>query len=240
MKKYITCDGQFKKIVSDEIIRRFRGGELITIAGRPGTGKTDFVLNIAKEILLNQNKPVAMFSLGTPILQLYSKMICLHSGISETKLEQGDLTKEEQLIFDKSVAKINKIKILVDDTAQLSPLDLCSRSTQFKKDNPDLALIIIDYFQLINVKGIKKSSPKEQFAYAAKLLKDLALNLCVTILVTSMLSRGNEIKYKPDLSQLGSAISLEEYSDKIILLHRPGNNSDKTDNQQKLLNEINK
>ena len=195
MKKYITCDGQFKEIVSDEIIRRFRDGELITIAGRPGTGKTDFVLNIAKEILLNQNKPVAMFSLGTPVLQLYSKMICLHSGISETKLEKGNLTKEEQ---------------------------------------------IIDYFQLINVKGIKKSSPKEQFAYAAKLLKDLALNLCVTILVTSMLSRGNEIKYKPDLSQLGSAISL---NDKIIenrKIHFWRIYCDKTDNQQKLLNEINK
>ncbi|RLD53757.1 MAG: hypothetical protein DRJ01_18935 [Bacteroidetes bacterium] len=193
MKKYITCDGQFKEIDSDEIIRRFRDGELITIAGRPGTGKTNFVLNIAKEILLNQNKPVAMFSLGTPILQLYSKMVCLHSGISETKLEQGDLTKEEQ---------------------------------------------IIDYFQLINVKGIKKSSPKEQFTYAAKLLKDLAMNLCIPVLVTSMLSRGNKIKYKPDLSQLGSATSLEKYSDKIILLHRPGNNSYKTDDKDKNVLEI--
>ena len=213
--------------VLNEINHGFCGGELITIAGRPGVGKTDFVLNIAKNILLNQNKPVAIFSLEMRILQLYSKMICLHSGISERKLERGDLTKGEQIIFDKSAAIINKVKILIDDSAQLFPLDINIRSIQFKRDNPDLALIIIDYFQLINVKGIENSLPEEQFAYAAKSLKDLALNLCVPILVISMLSRGNEINYKPDLSQLGSAISLEKYSDKIILLHRPENNSKK-------------
>ena len=60
------------------------------------------------------------------------------------------------------------------------------------------------------------------------------MDLGVPVLVTSMLSRGNEIQYKPQLSQLSASISLEEYSDKIIFLHYPGNNSERVEGEDVL------
>jgi len=166
--------------------------------------------------------------------QLYSRMICLHSGIDKDRFEKGDFTKEEQVVFDKSVSKIKTAKIFVDDSPRLTPLDLRIKSRQLKSKNPDLALIIIDYFQLIDVKAIEKNSRKDQLAYAARSLKNFALDLDVPILVLSMLSRGNSAIFKPQLSQLNHWYLLEEYSDKIILLHRPENNSGKLEDKNAL------
>ena len=211
----------------DEITGGFYGGELITIAARPGVGKTALALNIAENVALEQNKTVAIFSMEMNARQLYSRMICSYSGIDKDRFEKGDFTKEEQVVFDKSVSKIKTAKIFVDDSPRLNPLDIRIKSRQLKSKNPGLALIIIDYFQLIDVKAIEKNSRKDQLAYVARSLKNLALDLDVPVLIISMLSRGNEIQYKPQLSQLRASVSLEEYSDKIILLHHPGNNSEK-------------
>ena len=217
----------------DEITNGFYGGELITIAARPGVGKTAFALNIAENVVLEQNKPVAIFSMAMNSHQLYSRMICSYSGIDKNRFEKGDFTKEEQVIFDKSVSKIKTAKIFVDDSAQRLPCDLRLRCRQIKVESPDLALIIIDYFQLIDLKEACESC-NDSLNYVASTLKNIALDLDVPVLVTSMLSRGNEIQYKPQLSQLRASVSLEEYSDKIILLHYPGNNSERVEGEDVL------
>ncbi len=217
----------------DEITNGFYGGELITIASRPGVGTTDFALEIAKNISLNENKPVAIFSMKMNARQLYSRIICSYSGIDKDRFEKGDFTKEEQVVFNESASKIKNTKIFVDDSAQLLPFDLRLRCRQIKVENPDLALIIIDYFQLIDSKEACENR-NDSLNYVANTLKNIAMDLDVPVLVTSMLSRGNEIQYKPQLSQLRSSVSLEEYSDKIILLHYPGNSSERVEGEDVL------
>ena len=217
----------------DEITNGFYGGELITIASRPGVGKTAFALNIAENVVLEQNKTVAIFSMEMNARQLYSKMICSYSGIDEDRFEKGDFTKEEQVVFDESASKIKNTKIFVDDSARLLPFDLRLRCRQIKVENPALALIIIDYFQLIDSNEACESR-NDSLNYVANTLKNIAMDLRVPVLITSMLSRGNEIQYKPQLSQLRSSVSLEEYSDKIIFLHYPGNNSENIEDKDVL------
>jgi len=217
----------------DEIINGFYGGELITIAARPGVGETDFALNIAENVVFEQNKPVAIFSMKMNAYHLYSKMICSYSGIDKNKFEKQDFNNEEQIAFDKSVSKMKTAKIFVDDSAQLLPFDLRLRCRKIKVENPDLALIIIDYFQLIDSKEACENRDNS-LKYVANTLKNIAMDLDVPVLVTSMLSRRNEIQYKPQLSQLSASISLEEYSDKIIFLHYPGNNSERVEGEDVL------
>ena len=50
----------------------------------------------------------------------------------------------------------------------------------------------------------------------------------------SQLAQGENEGAKPQLSQLRASVSLEEYSDKIILLHHPGNNSERVEGEDVL------
>ena len=47
----------------DSLTSGLHPGQMIVIAGRPGSGKTAFALNIAQHVAMEQKKPVAIFSL---------------------------------------------------------------------------------------------------------------------------------------------------------------------------------
>ena len=69
--------------------------DLIIIAARPAMGKTAFILSMARNIAVDQNIPLALFSLEMASVQLIMRMISSETGISSEKLRKGTLTDEE-------------------------------------------------------------------------------------------------------------------------------------------------
>lgn len=62
--------------------------DLIIIAARPAMGKTAFILSMARNIAVDQNIPLALFSLEMASVQLIMRMISSETGISSEKLRK--------------------------------------------------------------------------------------------------------------------------------------------------------
>ena len=79
----------------DRMTSGLHADELIILAARPSVGKTAFVLNIAKNVAVNLNETVAIFSLEMGAESLVERIICSHASINAGHLKTGKLTPEE-------------------------------------------------------------------------------------------------------------------------------------------------
>ena len=66
----------------DTLTSGLQKSDLIIIAGRPSMGKTSFAMNIVENVALNQQLPVAVFSMEMPGEQLCMRMIASLSKLN--------------------------------------------------------------------------------------------------------------------------------------------------------------
>ena len=75
----------------DKLTSGWQQSDLIIIAARPGMGKTAFTLSMARNISVENNIPVAFFSLEMSALQLITRLISSETGLNSEKLRPGKL-----------------------------------------------------------------------------------------------------------------------------------------------------
>ena len=121
----------------DKITSGFQNGDLIILAARPGVGKTaislNFLLNAARDIVLRKQQDkekVVMFSLEMGLDQIGRRLISLASDIDGTKLRTSNLTKSEFDHVKVRSSEIASLPILIDDTSDLSVVDIQSKLKQ--------------------------------------------------------------------------------------------------------------
>ena len=107
----------------DEMTSGLQKSDLIIVAGRPSMGKTAFALNIAESIAIEQNLPVAVFSMEMPGDSLAMRMMSSLKRINQTRIRNGDLSKEEWPRLIDAVTTLSTAKLFIDDTPALSPLE---------------------------------------------------------------------------------------------------------------------
>ncbi|HDT11532.1 MAG TPA: hypothetical protein ENN58_02210, partial [bacterium] len=124
----------------DEICSGFKPGDMIVLAGRPGTGKTSFALNMAVEVAKN-NYNVLYFSLEMPASQLANRLIATECSVNAKNLMSGKFSdKDEIKRLWANIDSISRLPLFIDDTSKLTVSDLRSKS---KKLNSELNKIII-------------------------------------------------------------------------------------------------
>ena len=102
--------------------------DLIIVAARPGMGKTALTLSMARNIAVNQNIPVAFFSLEMSSVQLITRLISSETGLSSEKLRTGKLEKHEWEQLNVKVKSLEKAPLYIDDTPSLSILRFTGKS----------------------------------------------------------------------------------------------------------------
>ena len=184
-------------------LMNLKENRLIFIGGRPSTGKTSLILDITKEVALNDKIPVVVFSLETGI----KKCVDLILGENKTL----DYIKE-----------LSEANIFIDDTPAISVETIKEKYNKLKKEK-NIGLIVIDYFQLIEIERVSKLKGSEM-AKISLTLKKLAQELNIPIIVTSQLSREIEEREdkRPKLLDVNSAF--EQDSDVVMLLYNEDNN----------------
>ena len=158
----------------DELVS-LKNKELITIASRPGIGKSTLLLNIVNSVSKQTNNKILYFNFENSKNSLIKKI------------------------------KNNNIEII--DTPNLSILDIENIIKTYKKE--DIALVAIDYLQLINMKNEVSEISRE--------LKSLALELNIPVVLISQLSSNS--KDIPTLIDLRKNGTLVQDSDVIIFLY---------------------
>lgn len=205
----------------DNQLTGFHAGELLILAARPGIGKTSFAMNIALNCALKENKAAAIFSLEMPAEQLLMRLMSSSARVDMKKLRGGRLTPHDEEKFQEVAGALFNAPIYIDDTGGLSPFDLRAKCRRLKQKGVELGIVVIDYLQLMSLKG-RVESRQLEVSEISRSLKQLSKELEVPILALSQLSRKVEERKdgKPMLSDLRESGSIEQDADVVMFIHR--------------------
>lgn len=205
----------------DRLLSGLQGSDLIIVAGRPGMGKTAFMLNIAKHAALLLKKHVAIFSLEMSNEQLVQRLISSETGIDSQRLRTGRLNEDEWPLFTQAVETLNHTRMFLDDTPGLTPLQLRTKCRRLHLEY-NLDLVVVDYMQLMS-SGLRSENRVQEVSYISRNMKVLARELNVPVLAAAQLSRAVEQRAdkEPQLSDLRESGSLEQDADIVLFIHRP-------------------
>ncbi len=211
----------------DKLLGGMQKSDLLIIAGRPGAGKTGFLLTVAKNAALIHKKHVAMFSLEMSNEQLAQRLIAQETGIDTQRLRTGKLFDNEWTKFIHSVEVFSDTVIFLDDTPAITPLQLRTKCRRLHMEYK-LDLIIVDYLQLMGG-DFKSDNRVQEVSFISRNLKILARELNVPVLAAAQLSRAVEQRTdkRPVLSDLRESGSLEQDADVVMFIHRPNINEQK-------------
>ena len=209
----------------DKITSGWQRSDLIIIAARPAMGKTAFILSMAKNMAVDYNSPVAVFSLEMSNVQLVNRLIMNVCQLEGEKIKNGQLDKYEWEKFDKDINLLLDAPIYVDDTPSLSIFELRSKARRLVKEHK-IQCIIIDYLQLMNASGMSFGSREQEVSIISRSLKGLAKELDIPIIALSQLNRGVEGRTgiegkRPQLSDLRESGAIEQDADMVCFIHRP-------------------
>lgn len=205
----------------DKLLGGLQKSDLLIIAGRPGMGKTGFMLSVLKNAAQRYKKHVAMFSLEMSNEQLVQRLIAQETGIDTQRLRTGKLTEEEWPLFTHAIEVLADTRVYLDDTPAITPLQLRTKCRRLHMEY-ELDLIIIDYLQLMSGDS-RNDNRVQEVSYISRNLKVLARELNVPVLAAAQLSRAVEQRAdkKPVLSDLRESGSLEQDADIVMFINRP-------------------
>ena len=217
----------------DKITSGWQNSDLIIIAARPSMGKTAFVLSMAKNMAVNFNLPVAVFSLEMSNVQLVNRLIVNVAELTGEKIKTGQLAEYEWHQLDSMVSKLYDAPIFVDDTPSLSVFELRTKARRLVKEH-HVKCVIIDYLQLMNASGMSFGSREQEVSMISRSLKGLAKELNIPIIALSQLNRSVEMRTsqprlkgeafdskRPQLSDLRESGAIEQDADIVCFIHRP-------------------
>ena len=207
----------------DALTSGWQPSDLVIIAARPGMGKTAFVISMAKNMAIDFNHGVAVFSLEMSSVQLITRMISSETGLTSEKLRKGNLEPHEWEQLNVKVKKLSDAPIFIDDTPSLSIFDLRAKARRLVSQH-GVKIIVIDYLQLMTAGGKAGGNREQEISMISRNLKALAKELAVPVIALSQLSRAVETRggsKRPLLSDLRESGAIEQDADIVSFIFRP-------------------
>lgn len=204
----------------DELLGGFQKSDLLIFAGRPGMGKTSFMLSTAVNSA-RLGARVAIFTMEMGADQLVQRMISMETGINSHQLRLGRLSPQEYTRFVEAAGRISRFQIFIDDTPALNPLQMRTKCRRLQHEY-GLDLVMVDYLQLMNAGGTYENNRVQEISFISRALKELARELNVPIFSAAQLSRAVEQRQdkRPLLSDLRESGAIEQDSDIVMFLYR--------------------
>jgi len=187
----------------DQMTSGFQNSDLIIIAARPSMGKTALALNIARNAAINDNIPVALFSLEMSKEQLSMRMLSSEARLNSSRL-----------------GSLSNAPIYIDDSPDISAMEIRAKARRLKLDKK-IGLVIIDYLQLMRTKSSAERRDLE-ISDISRSLKALAKELDLPVVALSQLNRMLEQRSdkRPQLSDLRESGALEQDADVVAFIYR--------------------
>ncbi len=205
----------------DRLLTGLQPSDLLIIAGRPGQGKSGFLLTVTKNAALLHKKHVAIFSLEMSNEQVVQRLLAQQTGIDSQRLRNGKLQENEWPLLTHAIEVLGDTQIYLDDTPAITPLALRTKCRRLHMEF-GLDLVILDYIQLMGG-DIRNENRVQEVSYISRNLKVLARELNVPVLAAAQLSRAVEQRTdkRPVLSDLRESGSLEQDADIVMFFYRP-------------------
>lgn len=196
-------------------------GELIIIAARPGMGKTAFALNVATNAAFTTDKAIAIFNLEMSAEQLVNRMISSVGQIEGEKLKTGRLEHTDWKKYNEAMSQLADTNIYIEDNASITVSEIKAKCRRLASSEKGLALVVIDYLQLVTT-GNRTESRQVEVSDISRSLKTMAMELKVPVIALAQLSRNAERREsnQPRLADLRESGSIEQDADLVMFLNR--------------------
>lgn len=205
----------------DDMTSGLQQADLIIVAGRPSMGKTSFAMNMVEQAALHNDKPVLVFSLEMPADSLVIRMLSSIGRIDQTRMRNGKLENEDWDKLSTAVAKLRNRPLFIDDTSGLSPSEMRARARRVAREHGQLGMIMVDYLQLMQIKGSAENRTGE-ISEISRSLKLIAREFNCPVIALSQLNRSLEQRpnKRPVMSDLRESGAIEQDADVIMFVYR--------------------
>lgn len=220
-KKYKLLDTGLHAL--DELITGYGPTRMITVAGRPATGKTSMVLSSILEMALKKKIPSLYFSFEMSKSELVKRLVGMLTNISVERIMGNMLNTTEKAIVDKAFEIVKALPIYIEDDTDLTAEGIARKVRHYKKTR-DIKLAAVDYIQLVSASpSTRRGTRESEISHISRMIKKTAMSQEVPIVVLAQLNREVERENrKPKNSDLRDSGAIEQDSDQIIMLHPMG------------------
>jgi len=206
----------------DKLTSGFHSSELIIIAARPAMGKTAFGINLAVNAAQATKQAVAIFNMEMSAEQLAMRMISATGGIEQNKLKTGRLEHNDWKKVNEAMSELGETNLYIEDSSGMTISEIRAKCRRLAAQDKGLALIVIDYLQLINGSSRYEGNRQQEVSEISRSLKTMAMELKVPVIALAQLSRSVELREnkRPIMSDLRESGSIEQDADIVAFLYR--------------------
>ena len=207
----------------DRVTSGWQRSDLVIIAARPSMGKTALVLSMTRNMAVDHNQGVAIFSLEMSSVQLVNRLIVSETELPSEKIRNGRLEPFEWEQLEYKIKRLVEAPVFIDDTPAISVFELRAKCRRLMSQQK-IDVIIIDYLQLMTGSNDTKGNREQEVSLISRSLKGIAKELNVPIIALSQLNRSVEMRSgtkRPQLSDLRESGAIEQDADMVLFIHRP-------------------
>lgn len=206
----------------DQITGGFQKQKMYVVAGRPGMGKTAFMLQVMKQIASDGGRP-GVISLEMGGVSLAKRMLLSEAGVDSQRARTGKLNDGEKNRLSTATDRLKKLKIVIDDSTEVTPASLRIKARMMKQVH-QIGVLAVDYLQLMTSDDHKQSREQE-VSSISRTLKLLSKELDIPVIALAQLSRKpddrREWNTRPQNSDLRESGAIENDADVVLMLYRP-------------------
>jgi replicative DNA helicase len=200
----------------------FQKADMVVVAGRPSMGKTTYAMNLVENALVATKRPCIVFSMDMPSESIVMRMLSSIGKIDQTRIRSGKLIEDDWPRLSSAVNILKDLPLYIDDTPALTPQDMRARCRKVYRENDnDLALVMVDYMQLMQVSGPSEGRSQE-ISEISRSMKAIAKEFSCPIIALSQLNRSLEQRpnKRPVMSDLRESGAIEQDADIIAFIYR--------------------
>lgn len=222
-------------------------GGIHYVGGRPGHGKTTFLLQIAMHIAQNIG-PIYFCAFETPEDELDERILCLKEfelkvkrngkQIVASKLKRGPITADDIEQLSNTTSKLHNVPFYYS-TESMSVQAIKMEASKI----PDLRAIFIDRIEILNEPPKHGENETHRLSRVSMMLNKMASSMKIPVACIVQLRResedakgkGQKKNHQPTLRDLRDSGALEQDAKMVLLVHREDLIDEKPENKNKAM-----
>jgi replicative DNA helicase len=205
----------------DNVLLGLQPSNLVVAAARPGMGKTSFALGAAANVAMVSRRPVVFFSMEMGAVELTKRMLAAEARVDARKLQTGDLNDADWGRLNAAISHLGEAPLFIDDNPHCTVMEMRAKARRIKARHGDLALVVVDYLQLMSSPR-RTENRQVEVSELSRGLKILARELDCPVMALSQLNRQLEYRQdkRPMLADLRESGSIEQDADVVMFIYR--------------------
>lgn len=206
----------------DRLIGGLAPGRLVVVGARPGVGKSLMGTNLALHFAGTHEHGVLIASMEMDREEVTQRMLANHARASLTGLMNGQTDEQEWLRISRCHTELEAMPIRVLDAPSQTVTSIRREARNFRRERPDLALIVVDYLQLLTTRERQGGSRAGELGEVSRGLKTLARETGACVVAMAQVNReaAKSTDGRPRVHDLRESGSIEADADVVLLLHQ--------------------